>query len=145
MKRKKVIASKTPTAQPQVLDDVLREMERAHAQALMFEHLVEYAATAFRGDDARGPRKLMQMPNGMKYRAEIDDVREVESTLRRLATDARETLARFRSANVLVQDHLQHQPAATVPAPEGEIAIDNPELKRAWQAAKLEPNEGDAK
>ena len=58
--------------EPQAMNTVLRSLVHFHASALMLEHLAEYAATAFRGTDARGPLKVLQMPNGTKCRAELD-------------------------------------------------------------------------
>ena len=112
---------------PQLLQDVLRQMGRAHAQALMLEQLAEACADLFRGNDSRGPRKLLALPNGSKCRAEVQDVLEIEETLRRLAAEARAELERLKGASVVVPPPAPK--ACTPPAcsepPDGETVADN--------------------
>jgi hypothetical protein len=88
--------------------------------AVILEHLVEYTATAFRGDDARGPRKLLAMPDGSRSRAAVDDVRAVEDILRRLAAEARQRQHDLHRASVLVDR------AAVVPADVPEAMAPSP-------------------
>lgn len=149
MKAQKKTAPAPVIAQPQVLDVVLRQMGRAHAQALMFEHLAEYAADAFRGSDTRGPRKLLQLPNGLRCRAEEADVLELETTLRRMAIEARTTLSRFKGASVVVDESKDQSLIVPSRRQEGEQVADSAEGVRAWQssksASKLEPDEGEVK
>ena len=113
---------------PQSLNDVLDALVRRQTAALILEHLVEYVADQFRGNDSRGPRKLIAMPNGTRCRAGVDDVLGVERVLRQLAADERTKLVELRSAQVLVER------SAVVPAkvargpvqppPEGEGVVD---------------------
>ncbi len=121
---------------PQRLEDVFRQMGRHHAQALMLEYLAEICADSFRGSEARGPRKVLQLPNGAKCRAEVDDVLEVESTLRRLAAEARGELDRLKGASVVVPPL---SPKTAAPSwrrpPEGECVADAPEAKPAAGSA----------
>jgi len=115
-----------PKSQP--LDVILRQMGSAHAQALMAEHLAEYCAEAFRGDDSRGPRKLLRLPNGSTCRAEVDDVLEIEATLLKLAAEAREQLARLNCSTVVVADVAGREVStapAPAPIPEGEGVADS--------------------
>jgi hypothetical protein len=96
--------------------------------AIVFEHLAEYTADAFRGNDARGPKKLLAMPNGTKCRASVEDVLSVERALQQLAADARRRVSELERAEVLVERAAvlpeEVSSTSTPPAPPGEGVVD---------------------
>ncbi len=116
------------TEPPQRLDDVLRAIIHHQTLALISEHLVEYVADTFRGNEARGPKKLLALPNGTRCRAELEDVAAVERVLRRLAADARKKVVELHRAEVVVEPaavaltEVSNTPIS--PPPEGECVVD---------------------
>jgi hypothetical protein len=102
VKKKEKTSPAAHPPEPQSLSAVLGALSRNHTMAIILEHLVEYTALSFRGDEARGPRKLLLMPDGARCRAEVHTVREVEVMLQRLAAESRRRLEDLHRASVLV-------------------------------------------
>jgi hypothetical protein len=127
VKKKVGKASTVPEAQR--LDDVLRALGRHRTEAIVFEHLSEYCASAFRGSEGRGPTKLLSTPEGVRARADVDVVLGIEQQLRRLASDARKRLADLFGAPVIVErDAVMPPPVSDEPevlAPESEEVVDS--------------------
>jgi hypothetical protein len=101
--------------------------------AVICVHLAEYAADAFRGNDAKPPTKLLRLPNGTNGRAEMQDVIEVEEMLRQLAFMARSKAERLRSAHVVVEQAALHHDVPrgpAPPAPEDETVLDTASLRK---------------
>jgi hypothetical protein len=97
---------KTSTAKPlpaQRLRDVLHALEHHRTAAIVFSYLAEHAADAFRGNDARGPTKLLALPNGLRCRADLNTVISVERVLRELAVSARQKADELYAAIVIVE------------------------------------------
>ena len=101
MKQQKAAAVAPPPAQR--LGDVLHALEHHQTEAIVYAYLAEHAADAFRGSDARGPTKLLALPNGLRCRANIDTVVNVERVLRDLAVGARQKVDELRAAIVIVE------------------------------------------
>ena len=112
--------------EPQSMNLVFRSLVHFQTTAIILEHAAEYIATAFRGNDAKGPTKLLLMPNGTKCRAEVGDVLAAERVLHELADDARKRQRKIEAAGVLVADELLFReeprgPRAPVPKDEGAV------------------------
>lgn len=116
----------TSAPETQSLKDAVSAAVRLNTMAIIYTHLAEYAATAFRGNDARGPEKLLSMPNGMRCRAELETVRDVEMVLLKLAADARIKLNKLDAVRVpiereVVARNVPSGPLPPVPRDEGVV------------------------
>ena len=101
MKKEKAAAVDPPAAfAPQV------RPRRARASSNGSDRLhvlAEHAADAFRGNDAKGPTKLLALPNGLRCRADVDSVVAIERILRQLAVDARQKADELYRSTVNVE------------------------------------------
>ena len=99
---------------------------RSQSRALVLEHLAGVCADQFRGNDARGPKKLLLMPNGTRCRAEADDVFELETELRTMAAASRREMNRLLGCQVVVDDVVSEKDGAlpNVPPNESEGVVD---------------------
>ncbi len=115
--------------EPQSMNLVFRSLVHFQTTAIILEHAAEYIADAFRGNDAKGPTKLLLMPNSTRCRAEVDDVLGVERALLDLAAAARKKQRQLEAAGVLVAEELlfREEPRGPrAPAPAGEGVVDVP-------------------
>jgi len=81
--------SKEQSVATRSLSVVLRALGRHQARSIMLEHLARVALEDFRGCEATPPKKLLRLPNGIRYAVEPDDAEELYIELVRLAGDER--------------------------------------------------------
>lgn len=108
-KSRKTAAEKPGPPETVPLSSVEQARDRLQTRALVFEHLAEHAARAFRGTETRGPSKLLTLPDGYQRPARLEFVVEIESELGRLAYEARSLMRKIREATVVVDPNVVAQ------------------------------------
>ena len=66
----------------------------------MYAYLAEVTAEIFRGNEVKGPKKLLRTPEGVR-RADVSAILAIEVALRHSATHARSELARLQESRVV--------------------------------------------
>lgn len=127
--KKKADKPAVETSPPQPLSAVLHALAHLQSRAPILEYLAEHVVAVFHGNEARGPKKLLALPDGTQRPAELEAVLAIERELMRLAYEARSRMRRIKEAGVLVErevvvhDDIPHGPRPPAPPNEGVVDV----------------------
>lgn len=126
---KKTVGPAVETRPPQPLSTVLHALAQLQSRAPILEHLAEYVLATFHGNEGRGPKKLLALPDGTHRPAELEVVLVIAQELRQSAYEARCRMRRIKEAGVLVErevvdhDEIPHGPRPPPPHNEGVVDV----------------------